>query len=147
MRRYEYKVIPVPTRCLGPRGADAGTDPAAYTVETVLNDLGLQGWEYLRTDCMTLQKGGILGRGEVTREMLIFRRHPVGLADRAPAEERAAPVALISDRPAPTIEEIRARRVKNPELLEGARAGRRRVMPRAARTGKDSLAGTVISAG
>jgi hypothetical protein len=129
MRRYEYKVVPVPGRCAA-KGAEKGVDPAAFTVETMLNDLGLLGWEYLRTDRMTLQKGGILGRSEVEREFLIFRRQPVALAQRQPAEDAQAPVALLSSRPAPTIEEIRARRVKNPDLLEEAKAGRRRIMPR-----------------
>ena len=130
MRRYEYKVVPVPER-VAAKGAEKGVDPAAFTVEAMLNDLGLLGWEYLRTDRMTLHKAGILGRSEVEREFLIFRRHPVALAQRQPAEDAQAPVALLSDRPAPTIEEIRARRVRNPDLLEGAKAGRRRIMPRA----------------
>jgi hypothetical protein len=129
MRRYEYKVVPVPER-YSVKGAEKGVDPAAFAVEAMLNDLGLLCWEYLRTDRMTLQKGGILGRSEVEREFLIFRRHPVALAQRQPAEDVKAPVALLSDRPALTIEEIRARRVKNPDLLEGAKAGRRRIMPR-----------------
>ena len=68
MRRYEYKVVPVPEKCFSAKGADKGSDPVAYTIESVLNDLGLQGWDYLRTDRMTLQRGGILGRGEVERE-------------------------------------------------------------------------------
>lgn len=129
MRRYEYKVVPVPEKYTA-KGAEKGVDPAAFTVEAMLNDLGLLGWEYLRTDRMTVQKGGILGRSEVEREFLIFRRHPVALAQRQPAEDAQAPVALLSNRPAPTIEEIRARRVKNPDLLEGAKTGRRRIMPR-----------------
>ncbi len=135
MRRYEYKVVPVPAKCMSSKGLAAESDPASQTVEAVLNDLGLQGWEYVRTDRMTLQKPGILGRGEVTREMMVFCRPPVAQAHRAPLSDAVPvdPVALLPDRTTTEkIEEIRARKVKNPELLDSARSGRRRVVPRRA---------------
>ncbi len=138
MRRYEYKVVPVPAKCMSSKGLAPEYDPASQTVEAVLNDLGLQGWEYVRTDRMTLQRPGILGRGEVTREMMVFCRPPVAQAYRAPMSEAAPadPVALLPDRAtAEKIEEIRARKVKNPELLQRAKSGQCRVVPRRASAG------------
>ena len=121
MRKYEYKVVPVPAKCVSMKGTERGTDPAAHTIETVLNDLGVEGWEFVRADRVTLRKGGLLGRGELTREMLVFRRHPVTLTERPKVE------GLLE---APGVSAVRARRVTRPELLEGAKSGRRKLTPR-----------------
>lgn len=114
MPKYEYKVVPVPARCVPAKEADADIDPAVFTVETLLNDLGVAGWEYVRRDRMTLQTRRWPRRRETTQDMLIFRRVPVAHVDARP--ETAAGV-----------EKVKARRVRRPELLAEAREGRRRI--------------------
>ena len=130
MRRYEYKVVPVPEKCLSSKDAAAADDPAAFTVEVVLNDMAVEGWVYIRTDRMTLQKGGILGQKDITRDMMVFRRQPVGVADHAPATPIAErePLALLPAAPvSDEIQKVRSRRVQRPEMLADAKAGRRRL--------------------
>ena len=140
MRRYEYKVVPVPEKCLSSKDAAAADDPAAFTVEVVLNDMAVEGWIYIRTDRMTMQKAGILGQKDVSRDMMVFRRQPVGMADHAPVApvSEREPLALLpaaSPTAADEIGRTRARRVQRPEMLAEAKAGRRRVAVRPAAQG------------
>jgi hypothetical protein len=74
--KYEYKVVTAPTRVLAKRAVAQGNDPAPYTIEVVLNEMGVGGWEYVRSDRVMLEKRSILGRKKVEQDMLVFRRAP-----------------------------------------------------------------------
>lgn len=119
MRKYEYKVVPVPAACLKTTGLDKGTDPVAFTVETVLNDLGVEGWEFVRSEAVSLRKGGFFGRGEILREVMVFRRQPVMRAE-ASGETVPAEPALA----------VQPRRIPREDLIEAAKTGRRRISVR-----------------
>lgn len=73
--RYEYRVVPAPRkapRSFGLKGLDARH---AAAIETVINDLAAEGWEYFRADAMPRPGGdGFLGRGNGLTSLLVFRR-------------------------------------------------------------------------
>jgi len=75
----------------------------AHALETVMNTLGAQGWDYLRTDTLPCEeRQGLTGRTTNYQNMLVFRR---ALAPAAPATQPvpqiAAPVARMI--PAPEV--------------------------------------------
>ena len=80
MRKFEFKVVPVPARCVRVEGDD--TSPVAATLETALNTLGVEGWEFHRSETLSIKRGfmGLGGSDEET--VLVFRRERVLLEDR-----------------------------------------------------------------
>ena len=85
MQRYEYKVIPAPSRGEKARGLKTGAERFAHALEVAMNALGQQGWEYVRADTLPAEeRTGFTGRTTVYHNMLVFRR-PQGDAS-APAD-------------------------------------------------------------
>ena len=56
MPRYEYKVVPAPTRGLKGKGIRGAEAKFANAIQTLMNDLGADGWEYLRADTLPLEE-------------------------------------------------------------------------------------------
>ena len=52
MHRYEYKVIPAPGKGLKAKGLKSPEARFAYALETAMNELGAEGWTYLRADIL-----------------------------------------------------------------------------------------------
>jgi hypothetical protein len=98
---YEYKVIPAPRRGEKARGAKTTADRFAHALTQVMNAMGREGWEYLRTDTLPCdERVGLTGKATAFQNMLVFRR---GLADAvvaAPAADApAAKPPLVADAP------------------------------------------------
>lgn len=75
MQRYEYRVVPAPNRSEKIRGIKAPDDRFAHTLSGLMNDLGREGWEYLRADTLpTEERKGLTGRVTVYHNLLVFRR-------------------------------------------------------------------------
>ena len=75
MTQFEYKVVPAPARAEKIRGAKTVQDRFAATLAAVMNDLGREGWEYLRADTLPVEERvGFTGRQTVFQNMLVFRR-------------------------------------------------------------------------
>ena len=76
MTRYEYKTVAAPRRERRFKGVKAGADGFARTIEDVLNEECVDGWEYLRAESLPCDsKGGLFSRGmEILHTVLIFRR-------------------------------------------------------------------------
>ncbi|WP_127903450.1 DUF4177 domain-containing protein [Solirhodobacter olei] len=92
MTRFEYKVVPAPRRGDKARGVKGLEDRFALTLTTLMNQLGRDGWEYVRADTLPVEeRHGLAGRITVTSQnMLVFRRLLPDTAPRvAPAEEAA----------------------------------------------------------
>lgn len=94
MTRYEYRVMPAPARAVKVRGAKTTEARFAHALMEVMNALGAEGWEYLRTDTLPCEERvGLTGRTTRFQNMLVFRRtlhDPAADADR-PAEHRSEP--------------------------------------------------------
>jgi hypothetical protein len=148
MTEYEYRVIPAPAKPAHGRDAVGASDGFALIFAETLNDMGREGWLYVRTDVVTERHGRWpFRRRTETRDLLVFQR-PRGLQAGAlllthrvdPANARPAPVQAAAPvqpvtirrprRPASVTEamnEVRARRVSQPEVVERVRSGARRI--------------------
>lgn len=107
--RFEYKIIPAPTRAAKVRGLKSQPDRFAHTLSEALNALAAEGWEYLRADTLPCEeRKGLRGAATVFHTMLVLRRpvlaqqgEDVGAAPETPVMRplRADP-PLAASRPA-----------------------------------------------
>jgi hypothetical protein len=98
MAQFEYKVVPAPLRAEKVRGAKTTVDRFAVTLTTMMNDLGREGWEYLRADTLPCEERvGFTGKQTTFMNMLVFRK-VIGAAAvmDAPIGAFAAPVFMAS---------------------------------------------------
>lgn len=93
MTGFEYKVVPAPVRGLKAKGVKGTQARFANALQTVMNELGAEGWEYQRTDTLPVEeRQGLTGKTTSFQNMLVFRRVLV-----AEVEEAAEVAALIED--------------------------------------------------
>ena len=99
MQRYAYKVVPAPEKSIKSKGVKAGAARFALTLEQVMNDLGADGWDYVRADTLPVQeRSGLTSTQTVYRNVLVFRK---------PLDETAAtpaPLAAPTSEPDPEVE-------------------------------------------
>ena len=85
MIRYEYKVIPAPTRGLKGKGVKGPDSRFANALETLMNEMGADGWDYQRAETLpSEERAGLTGKNTIFRNVLVFRRK---LDEEAPLEE------------------------------------------------------------
>lgn len=95
MSVYEYKIVPAPTKGQKVKGARTPADRFAHALQTAINDLAKDGWDYLRADTLpSEEREGLMGKTTVYQNMLVFRRALPDVADAAPADEDPAPEPL-----------------------------------------------------
>lgn len=79
MPRYEYKVVPAPAKGQKAKGVKTPQDRFAHSIETTLNILAAEGWEYLRADMLpSEERSGLTGTTTNWRNVLVFRREVGG---------------------------------------------------------------------
>ena len=84
MAVYEYKVVPAPEKGLKGKGVKGPRERFANALQTVMNELGAEGWEYLRADTLPCdERSGLTGTTTTYQNMLVFRR-VVSVAAEAP---------------------------------------------------------------
>lgn len=92
---YEYKVIPAPRRGEKTRGAKTTADRFAHALTQVMNDLGRDGWEYLRADTLPCEERvGLTGKTTAFQNMLVFRRVAEAAGARSAETPAPAPAAM-----------------------------------------------------
>lgn len=92
MQRFEYKVIPAPSRGEKARGLKTSADRFAHSLAQIMNELGRDGWEYLRADTLPCEeRTGLTGRSSTYHHLLVFRR-PL---DQNRAAESAPPAGRL----------------------------------------------------
>lgn len=96
MLRFEYKVIPAPRRGEKARGVKTTEERFALALTHLMNELGAEGWEYVRADALPCdERVGLTGTKTSFQNVLVFRR--VAAAVTVPA---APPTArLVSQEP------------------------------------------------
>ena len=101
MTTYAYKVVPAPKKGLRSKGVKGTEARFASALETVMNELGAQGWEYQRTDTLPCEeRSGMMGHTTAFQNMLVFRREIATDTDTlAPRLLDDAPVALVAPAP------------------------------------------------
>lgn len=93
MQRFEYKVVPAPTRGEKVRTAKTGADRFAHALAQVMNALGREGWDYVRADTLpSEERTGFTGRTTVYHNMLVFRRSLPDEAGTASPSEVGLPM-------------------------------------------------------
>lgn len=72
---YEYRVIAAPKAGIKAKGVRSNEDRFAHALETLMNQMGAQGWDYIRADTLPAEeRQGLTGRTTVYQNMLVFRR-------------------------------------------------------------------------
>jgi hypothetical protein len=104
MQRYEYRVVPAPTKGEKAKGAKTTPDRFAVALMNVMNSLGAEGWEYLRADTLPCEERvGFTGSKTVFQNMLVFRR-PIAVEAAEPRPKpRAASEPLLTASQAATL--------------------------------------------
>ncbi|HCP80666.1 MAG TPA: DUF4177 domain-containing protein [Octadecabacter sp.] len=93
MTGFEYKVVPAPMRGLKGKGIKGTPARFANALQSVMNDLGREGWEYQRTDTLPVEeRQGLTGKTTNFQNMLVFRR-----AIDVAVEEMPEVASLIED--------------------------------------------------
>ncbi|GEM_PF-256258 len=82
MTTYEYKVVPAPTRGRKGRGVSGSEARFAFAIETMMNDMAADGWEYVRADTLPQEeRQGLTGTQVTYRTLLVFRKPRETAAD------------------------------------------------------------------
>ena len=75
MPRYEYKVVPAPTKGLKAKGVKGAEARFSYAIEDLMNGLAAQGWEYQRAETLpSVERAGLTSTTTEWRNLLVFRR-------------------------------------------------------------------------
>jgi hypothetical protein len=75
MQRFEYKVVPAPRRGEKGRGLKTTEDRFAFALSHLMNDLGQDGWDYVRADTLPCdERVGLTGSKTTYQTVLVFRR-------------------------------------------------------------------------
>ncbi len=99
--KYEYKVIPAPSKAAKVKGVKGTEAKFAVALSDLMNELGAEGWEYQRTDTLPCEeRQGLTGRVTTFQNMLVFRRvlgaEQSETGNTAPAAiERSEPVLAV----------------------------------------------------
>ena len=97
MQRFEYKVIPAPKRGEKARGVKTTEERFAYALTLLMNELGAEGWDYVRADALPCEERvGLTGTKTTFQNVLVFRR-VLGMA----AVEAAPGARLLLQEPTP----------------------------------------------
>ena len=90
MTRYEYTVIPAPARGDKSKGAKTGIERFAAALADILNEMGVEGWDYVRAETLpSEERSGLTGRTTVYHNVLVFRRAVADEKTRAPVPEQS----------------------------------------------------------
>lgn len=72
---FEYKVVPAPSKGQKSKGVKGSGGRFAFALQTVMNDMATDGWEYQRTETLPSQDRSGLGSTTTTfRNVMVFRR-------------------------------------------------------------------------
>lgn len=72
---YEYKVVPAPRRAAKIKAAGNNEQRFALALSMLMNDMGREGWDYVRTDTLPMdERAGLTGVKTTYLNMLVFRR-------------------------------------------------------------------------
>lgn len=100
---YEYAVVPAPRKGIKAKGVKTAEDRFAHALQSIMNEYGADGWEYVRTDTLpSEERTGFTGRTTVYQNMMVFRKEVVNAAAfHAPAPVAASPAAETPIAPTP----------------------------------------------
>lgn len=104
MTQFEYKVVPAPTKGQKARGLRRPEEKFAFSIQEIMNEMALDGWEYQRSETLPHEeRTGLTGVSTTFRSVLVFRRYKVSA--HADPEPETPEVALASEPPIQQIED------------------------------------------
>lgn len=75
MPRYEYKVVPAPTKGLKAKGLKTPEARFSNAIQHLMNTLAEKGWEYQRAETLpSVERAGLTSSTTEWRNVLVFRR-------------------------------------------------------------------------
>ena len=75
MPRYEYKVVPAPSKGLKGKGVRGAEARCFFAIQELMNGMAGYGWEYQRAETLpSIERSGFAGTTTAWRNVLIFRR-------------------------------------------------------------------------
>lgn len=75
MSGYEYKVVPAPIKGVKAKGVKTGEERFALALQELMNQMGVEGWEYQRAEALpSTERAGLTGTTTEWRNLLVFRR-------------------------------------------------------------------------
>ena len=122
MPNYEYHVVPAPKRGEKAKGLKTTEERFAHALTGLMNQLGADGWDYVRADCLPCEeRQGLTGRTTTFQNVLVFRRaieapmrETAGLPPSAPATAPAVDGPRTGSAPA-----LGPARPDGPQMAEG----------------------------
>ncbi|MCE8008895.1 DUF4177 domain-containing protein [Aestuariivita sp.] len=101
MPEFEYKVIPAPSKGEKAKGLKSPEARFAHAIESLMNRMAADGWEYQRADMLPSdERQGLTGSTTNWRNILVFRRDKAGiLADFQPRVMDAEPAVAKAEAP------------------------------------------------
>ena len=97
MARFEYKVVPAPRKGKSGKGISGKSAKYAHALSSLMNEMGQDGYEYVRADTLPFdERVGLATKTVTYQNMLVFHRRIEDGADfmAAPAEPAAAPAPV-----------------------------------------------------
>ncbi len=84
MTRYEYRVVPAPTRGRKARGVKRPEMKFSLALQDLMNQMGADGWEYQRAETLpSVERAGLTSTTTEWRNVLVFRRLHIETEDDA----------------------------------------------------------------
>ena len=104
MPAYEYKVVPAPTKSKKTREAKGLEGRFAMSLQTALNEVAADGWEFVRAETLPSdERSGLTGSHTVYRSVLVFRREveeePTKIVPSRPVRVAEPKEEALSDEP------------------------------------------------
>ncbi|MEP3440599.1 MAG: hypothetical protein ABJN72_03885 [Sulfitobacter sp.] len=92
MPRYEYKVVPAPTKGIKGKGVRGAEARFSFALQELMNGMAGYGWEYQRSETLpSIERSGLTGSTTEWRNVLVFRRLREGDAQEFQPELLPAP--------------------------------------------------------
>ena len=98
MPRYEYKVVPAPTKGIKGKGVRGAEATFSFAFQELMNGIAGYGWEYQRAETLpSVERSGLTGTTTEWRNVLVFRRLREGDASEFQPELLPAPMPSDED--------------------------------------------------
>ncbi len=92
MSGWEYKVVPAPTKGVKGKGIKGAEARFAHALETLMNTMGQDGWEFQRAETLpSIERSGLTGSTTEWRNVMVFRRAVIAAMDAFEPELLPAP--------------------------------------------------------
>ena len=106
MPRYEYKVVPAPTKGTKAKGLKTPEARFSHAIQALMNQMAENGWEYQRAETLpSVERSGLTSTTTEWRNLLVFRRLRETDTEAFAPELLPAPEALAEE---PEEEELEA---------------------------------------